>query len=133
MQIERPPIVGEMIQALLTHGSVEDLKSPQGQFLRQLMTPGEVDRTMDLPVTYAKGFDGVTCDFCRGDYRFRNCGACRGSFDALPVGEALAAQRALVERSSRENLASDPMWKASWGSLPPIDWKPGDPPVQVAD
>jgi len=123
VQIERPPIVDEMIQALLTHGSVEDLKSSQGQFLRQMMTAAEVDRTMDLPVTYPKGFDGVTCDFCRGDYRFRNCGACHGSFDALPAGEELAAQRELVEKANRETR-TDPMWKASWGSLPPIDWKP---------
>lgn len=132
MQIERPALVEEMILALLTHGTVDDLKTPQGQFLRHLMTAAEVDRTLDLPMTYAKGFDGVTCDFCRGDNRFKNCGVCFGSFDALPAGEELAAQRELVEKASRENRASDPMWKAAWGSLPPIDWKPA-PPTQVAD
>lgn len=97
-QVERPQEVSDAIDKLLRDGTVEELKSEKGKFLRLFMTADEVYRSMDLPIAEARGFDGSTCDYCRGDYRFSQCGKCAGTFDNVPTATVeLVSARKVIE------------------------------------
>ena len=103
MQIERPQQVTAAIEKLLTQGTVEELKSKEGQFLRLFFTADEVARSMGLPMGDPPDFDGVTCALCRGDYRFGSCSKCHGTFDNLDHnGAAVIAERAQKAQEAKK-------------------------------
>lgn len=108
MQIERPNEVSEAIDKLLKEGTVEELKSEKGKFLRLFMTADEVYRSMDLPIAETKNFDGTTCDYCRGDYRFSKCTVCKGSFDNVPTAPpaAVLAREAAAAHNANRNVGA---------------------------
>lgn len=76
--IERPARITAAIKNLLANGSVDDLQTDVGQMLRELMTADERDSCLSMPMKTPPTFDGETCNFCRGQERFRGCPACRG-------------------------------------------------------
>ena len=78
---QRPQPINDEIRQLLKNGTVADLYTEKGKFLRSMFTESEVDASMSLPMPECLGFDGVACDFCRGMYRFSNCERCHGLFD----------------------------------------------------
>ena len=84
--IERPQFVNDEIRRLLASGSVADLQTEKGKLFRSFFTADEIDASLDLPMNECPSFDGTTCDYCRGDCRFRNCPTCHGSFDNLQNG-----------------------------------------------
>jgi hypothetical protein len=108
MQIERPQEVSDAIGKLLREGTVEELKSEKGRFLRLFMTADEVYRSMDLRIADAKGFDGSTCDYCRGDYRFSQCGKCHGTFDNVPASppDIAIAREAIAAHNASRNTGT---------------------------
>lgn len=104
MQIERPNEVNQSIDKLLIEGTVAELKSEKGRFLRLFMTADEVYRSMDLPMHVIRGFDGTTCDDCRGDYRFTQCRMCHGCFDNLAPVEIIEQREAAVVENAKKNV-----------------------------
>ena len=79
--IQRPTIIDKAIYTLLSQGTVADLMTDQGQLLQSLMTPGEECACRMLPMLECPGFDGQTCNYCRGRVRFSHCPECQGTFD----------------------------------------------------
>ena len=102
MQIERPEQINKEIETLLSKGTVEELRSEKGQFLRLFFSADEVARAMDLPMGEILDFDGVTCKWCRGDMRFKQCGKCHGSFDDLVHQQPVAPMRVVVQHENKK-------------------------------
>ncbi len=108
MQIERPQKVTDEINTLLTNGTVEELKSEKGEFLRLFFTADEVDRAKNLPMKSSENppdSDGLTCALCRGDMRFGSCGKCKGSFDNLAPINVVAREEARKEAIKKDTGA----------------------------
>lgn len=126
MQIERPKRINDAIQKLLTQGTVEELKTPEGRMLAEFFTADEVARAMELPMGECTGFDGTTCDACRGEYRFRQCQQCHGSHDMLPT-VAPQMQKLLNETAEKAQERKTAGMKTSfWQKF--IDKVKGNPP-----
>ena len=105
MQVERPQEINAQIEKLLSEGTVEELRSERGQFLRLFFTTDEVSRAINLPMGEVVDFDGTTCKWCRGDMRYTQCGKCHGTFDSLPKGQELLSIRNEREKEEREGAA----------------------------
>ena len=86
--VERPADINRRIAQLLAGGDAWEFKCTElGKFLRQFMTAAELDYAYNsLPVNDPVGFDGRTCDLCRGDTRFLRCRICQGEFSEVGVG-----------------------------------------------
>lgn len=83
--IERPRWLTAEIQALLANGTVADLITEKGRFMREFFTPAEFDGSLTMPMPECPGFDALagTCNACQGGHRFSQCPRCHGSFSQL--------------------------------------------------
>lgn len=91
-----------MVHRLLNEGTVADLFTVEGAILRKMFTPSEEERSRHLPMGECKGFDGRTCDYCRGASRFANCNVCQGYGVQEWIGpEGLALVDAEIENRAR--------------------------------
>lgn len=78
LEMQRPDELNVDIRNLLQFGSANDLVTERGKILRMLMTPAEAAAILYLPVKDNPGWDGGTCDLCRGMHRFVHCQLCHG-------------------------------------------------------
>ena len=91
VEVVRPPRIAKEIEKLLATGTAVDLLSELGQTLSEFFTAEEWTRARQLSIPDGvPGWDGVTCNFCRGSTRFADCPNCHGSFaliesDPVPV------------------------------------------------
>jgi len=81
--ITRPQFIDDKINKLLSSGTVLDIISEEGKFLREFLTTSEASAVFSLPMPECPNFDGLTCDACRGMTRFRKCEMCHGSREGI--------------------------------------------------
>lgn len=79
--MDRPQEVSDRIAELLANGTAADLFTPEGRLLRAFFTAAEEAASRHLPMpTPPPGWDGTTCDLCRGRTRFTGCRECGGTY-----------------------------------------------------
>lgn len=121
---KRSPSVSNAIRILLTRGTANDMREIDAQFgVEAHMTPAEMDAAEYLPVAHCPNFDGISCDLCRGRFRFVHCPECHGNFDPLVHSwDQVDAQKAVARQAASEATAADPV------AIVRVDPKKENPP-----
>lgn len=121
---QRPQVLTDQISKLLREGTVADLCSEHGRFLRQCMTAGEEAASRGLPMPECPDFNGVTCAYCRENTRFINCQVCHGHYDPTVLGwpqeSSCASLKQELEQAVSINRASG---EARRKSMCPTFWE----------